>query len=322
MLSWEAGPIFISLSRSLYVGDIHSPMGAILEIKVAANRVSELTNKLEEFGAQWVEFLPASHEVSCQEPEAGALLLWPTVRVVAQYESKDCAVAAMRAVKGEYGLARVRPKQFKSRDWIKASRSGFVPCKFGNRLWVVPSWCDAPKSDLPIVYIEPGLAFGTGMHPSTQLCLNWLATNDVRGAQIADFGCGSGILSVAAAVLGAKEVVAYDRDPQAVESAKRNAGFNGVSVKFLLQDVPSAGLADVVLANILARPLIDLASLLTMSVRPGGKLILSGFTVPQSDVVSASYIPGCTVLQRTNKDNWSLLELERRSGVSQRLELH
>jgi ribosomal protein L11 methyltransferase len=174
-------------------------------------------------------------------------------------------------------------------DWVRLTQSQFDPIPISPRLWIVPTWHDAPDSHAINLKLDPGLAFGTGSHPTTRLCLRWLDTQLAGGETLLDYGCGSGILAIAAAKLGAKRVDGVDIDEQAVVSSRDNAALNEVAAHFCLPGELAPGQYDVVVANILTNPLKGMAPLLAGRVRPGGHLVLSGILAEQADEVMAVY---------------------------------
>ncbi|HOX88143.1 MAG TPA: 50S ribosomal protein L11 methyltransferase [Burkholderiaceae bacterium] len=174
-------------------------------------------------------------------------------------------------------------------DWVRSTQAQFPPTQISPRLWVVPTWHEPPDPAAINVRLDPGVAFGTGTHPTTRLCLAWLDAALVPGSSVLDYGCGSGILAVAAALLGAGEVLGTDIDPQAVEAARLNAEANGARARFVLPAALPAGSFDAVVANILSNPLKVLAPALLARVAPGGALVLSGVLERQAEEVIAAY---------------------------------
>lgn len=183
----------------------------------------------------------------------------------------------------------------------------FHPMRFGQRLWIVPSWHAAPEPDAVNLLLDPGLAFGTGTHPTTALCLEWLDAQPLDGMQVLDFGCGSGILAIAALLLGAEHAVGTDIDVQALEASRDNAGRNGIDPArfplYLPEQLPQ-GQADVVVANILAGPLVALAPRIIERVKPGGRLALSGILLEQAEEVRAAYTSQFDLDPTAEKDGW------------------
>lgn len=197
-------------------------------------------------------------------------------------------------------------------DWVRRSESQFAPLVIGRRLWIVPSWREPPVSGAAIVRLDPGMAFGTGSHPTTRLVLELLAREVRAGEQLLDYGCGSGILAIAAAKLGAGQVDAVDLDPQALKVAAENARANDVIVGVWTPEALPAGEYDVVVANILSRPLVLLAPLISARVRAGGRLALSGILENQASEVIGAYAPAIALSVRGRDGGWVLLEGERR----------
>ncbi|OZI80676.1 50S ribosomal protein L11 methyltransferase [Bordetella genomosp. 6] len=202
-------------------------------------------------------------------------------------------------------------------DWVRLTQSQFGPIPISERLWIVPSWHrDDPAvpglvpdvaRDAIHIELDPGLAFGTGSHPTTHLCLAWLEAELPAGARLLDYGCGSGILAIAACKLGAGETVAVDIDPQAVQSTVDNAEVNQVRLQAMLPDALPAGEFQVVVANILSNPLKVLAPMLAGRVAPGGHLVLSGVLERQADEVAAAYAPWLTMTVWRERDGWVCL---------------
>jgi ribosomal protein L11 methyltransferase len=189
----------------------------------------------------------------------------------------------------------IRPPQVSSRrqvgdeDWVRLTQAQFPPTRIGQNLWIVPSWHEPPDPSAINIRLDPGVAFGTGTHPTTRLCLAWLQRHLPRAARVLDYGCGSGVLAIVAAKLGAREVVGTDIDEQALDAARSNSLRNAVDARYTAPGRLPAGLFDVVLANILANPLRVLAPLLLARVAPGGSLVLSGVLQGQGDDLIARY---------------------------------
>jgi ribosomal protein L11 methyltransferase len=193
------------------------------------------------------------------------------------------------------------------KDWEREWMDDFRPLQFGSRLWIVPSWHQPPDPDAANLSLDPGLAFGTGTHPTTALCLEWLDGQDVGGQQVIDYGCGSGILGLAALLLGADHVTGVDTDQQALEASRENARRNEVDESrldlYLPGDEPGT-VADVMLANILAQPLIGLAPHLAGKVKAGGHLVLSGILSSQAREVMAAYEPWFIMDEPEQREEW------------------
>lgn len=246
---------------------------------------------------------------------------WRRTRLRALLEPDADASAVVAAAAHAAGLAtapRFSRAPLEDRDWVRATQAQFSPLPVGERLWIVPSWHEPPVPNAVIVRLDPGLAFGTGSHPTTQLVLAWLERRLAGlapgpSARVLDYGCGSGILAIAAAKLGATDVDAVDIDPQAVATTAENARRNGVALRALAADALPAGDYDLVVANILANPLIVLAPVLTARTRPGGELALSGILASQADEVRATYAPDFELAVCGEQQGWVLLAGARRA---------
>ena len=197
-------------------------------------------------------------------------------------------------------------------DWVRRSQAQFAPLAIGERLWVGPSWSEPPRSVAAVVTLDPGLAFGTGSHPSTRLVLHFLAKNIRGGERFLDYGCGSGILAIAAAKLGASHVDAVDIDPDAVRVAAANAAANSVSMHSVVPEDLAPTEYDFVVSNILAQPLILLAPLLAERTRRDGRLALSGILEAQAAEVAAAYLPFFEPRTAQTEDGWALVVGRRR----------
>lgn len=273
-------------------------LGVTLEVEAA--QAEAFSDALMEEGAQ---------SVWLGEPGA------PRQRVHALLEARaDAASLVARAARGA-GLA---PPAFEAQavadeDWVRATQSQFAPLCVAGRLWIVASWHEAPRDpDAAVVRLDPGLAFGTGSHPSTRLVLGWLAHETLAGASVLDYGCGSGILAIAAAKLGATRVAGVDVDAQALATAAENARANGVALRVYPPERLPPGAYDVVVANILAQPLIALEPLLAARVRAGGRVALSGILDSQSSEVAAAYGGDFDMRVAGSEDGWDVLEGVRR----------
>ena len=247
------------------------------------------------------------------EPDAAP---WSTSRLTALFADDAAAGAALAQAAAALGRAApaCRRLHIEDQDWVHATQAQFGPIAIGDRLVIVPSWCEAPQGAVAIT-LDPGLAFGTGSHPTTRLCLEWLQDCLERGATVLDYGCGSGVLAIAAMKLGAREVVGTDVDPQAIRASRDNARANAVEATFVLPDALALRAFDVVVANILANPLILLAPALAARVHPGGRLALSGILESQAADVIAAYAPWFTLRAWRASEGWVLLAGGRTAGT-------
>ncbi|MDN3716142.1 50S ribosomal protein L11 methyltransferase [Vibrio breoganii] len=257
-----------------------------------AEQISDML--MEQTGALSVTFLDAK-DTPVFEPLPGETRLWGETDILALYDAEADTQWILGQIASsnllEQGFAH-KVEQLEDKDWEREWMDNFHPMKFGERLWVCPSWRDIPEPDAINVMLDPGLAFGTGTHPTTSLCLEWLEGLDLEGKTVIDFGCGSGILAIAAIKLGAKKVVGIDIDPQAIIASKDNAERNGVKDQlevFLPQDQPENLIADVVVANILAGPLRDLSGVIKSLVKDEGELAMSGVLDTQAEDVANYY---------------------------------
>lgn len=287
-----------------------------VSINVAREGVADAERGLEEAGALAVT-LEDDADDPVLEPGPGETPLWPTVHLRGLFEAGVDRSSVLFFLK-EFACA-VRPEHIRWRevgdeDWERAWMDRFEPMRFGDRLWIVPTGMTGPADPAAVcVRLDPGLAFGTGTHPTTALCLEWLDRNSVHDVDVVDYGCGSGVLGIAAALLGASSVEAVDNDPQALEATAVNAGRNGVSerVRCVAPEDFRARNAGAVLANILAGPLIELASLIHGCASPGAPIVLSGLLEEQVEDVVAAYRPGCRLLGTCTRDGWSRVALEK-----------
>jgi ribosomal protein L11 methyltransferase len=282
-----------------------------LTVLAAGNQVELLEELLFLADAQAVTLVDDG-DAPIFEPPIGSHPVWPQTQVQALFydvrpDSEilgDLATYFQRA-----NLLIELPKELTplpDQDWVRASLDQFQPIKIGG-FWVKPSWNEDPiPPNLTVLNLDPGLAFGTGMHPTTQLCLEWLSANDLSGQTVMDFGCGSGILGVAAGCLGASQVTGLDIDPQALLATEHNASLNDLVVETLLPDQTPSCTFDVVIANILANPLIDLADTLNNLTEPGGKIIMAGLLDEQADHVRAAY-PNIHFDADVSKEGWTRL---------------
>jgi ribosomal protein L11 methyltransferase len=240
--------------------------------------------------------------------------LWPVSRLVALFAADADTDAALSLAATATGM-HVPPFETSpvaEQDWVRTTQSQFGPVRIAAAFWIVPSWSTPPEPAALNLKLDPGLAFGTGSHPTTRLCLEWLREQLAGGESVLDYGCGSGILAIAAMKLGAGSAMGTDLDPQAIRASADNATANDVVAKFTLPDAMSPRSFDVVVANILANPLTILAPLLSQRVLPGGHIALSGILAPQADAVAAAYARWFNIATWRSHDGWVLLTGERK----------
>ena len=235
--------------------------------------------------------------------------VWEQSLVIALFDDKANINSIFQAACTSIGIEppEYKEERLPEKDWVRLTQAQFDPIRISERLWIVPSWHDAPDAAAINIKLDPGLAFGTGSHPTTRLCLQWLDQNAKHDDEVLDYGCGSGILAIAALKLGVKAADGVDIDPQAVESAQFNAENNGVKALFRLPENCPDKQYSVVLANILANPLRMLGELLASKTKQGGKIVLSGILAEQADEISAIYQQWFDMFEPTIDDGWACL---------------
>lgn len=253
---------------------------------------------LEDLGALSVTLADAHvdtpDERAIFEPGVGEMPLWDNLRMQALFEvrtDRRGLLAALGELLPELAPEQIELHELPDQDWTRAWMDRYQPMRFGARLWVYPWNIEPDDRDAGdvVLRLDPGLAFGSGTHATTALCLEWLEALDLRGTTVLDYGCGSGILAIAALKLGAGRVLGVDIDPQAVLASRQNAEQNLAAAEFYLPDAAPKIQVDVVVANILANPLKVLAPMLAQAVRPGGQIVLSGVLAPQAEETQAVY---------------------------------
>jgi ribosomal protein L11 methyltransferase len=254
------------------------------------------------------------------EPMPGDSPVWHESIVSATF-GEDCdaeQLAQMLKARLPAALAQsVTCGSFKDRDWQQAYRQHFKPLQCASSLWIVPSWLEPPDPSATNLRLDPGLAFGTGSHPTTALCLAWLAEQELRDLELIDYGCGSGILAIAGILLGAKQVLALDIDEQALSACRANMAMNSISrqqIRVCLPQDAGKNTADLLIANILAGPLVDLAPRLAGMVRPGGKILLSGILNSQLNEIQSAYETFFAMDPAREREEWICIGGSRRSS--------
>lgn len=243
------------------------------------------------------------------EPGMSTEQIWQNSKIVALFAEDADPAAALAAAAASLGIPvpEYRSEDVPEQDWVRLTQAQFDPIKISDRLWITPSWHDAPDPAALSLRLDPGLAFGTGSHPTTRLCLQWLDRSLKGGESVLDYGCGSGILAIAALKLGAAAADGTDIDPQAVSAAENNAAENDAPARFFLPDALPAGQYDIVLANILANPLRLLAALLAERTKTGGRIVLSGLLAEQAEELAAIYGQWFDLDPAATDEGWACL---------------
>lgn len=267
-------------------------------------------------GALAVTFTDAGDQ-PILEPPPGETPLWERVCVTGLFAAETDPDRVLLALAAESQAPPAgRWTELGERPWAELWQAHFRPRHCGGRLWICPSWCEPPDPRAVNLHLDPGLAFGTGDHPTTALCLEWLAGRRLRDARVLDYGCGSGILAIAASLLGAARATAIDIDTQALAATRSNADRNGIGADRLAVAPPeqftAAADQDVILANILANPLMALAPRLAQAAAPGAGLCLSGILAGQIEMVATAFRPWFKLEPATLRDGWARLAGTRR----------
>lgn len=279
-------------------------------LRVPAEDAERVSDALLEAGALSVDVADAAAGLAHERPlfgepgseSAGA---WDDNEVTALFAPDVDAGATVRAALGL--AAEPEVSTVEEQDWVRLTQDQFAPIPVTARLWIVPTWCEPVDPAALNLRLDPGLAFGTGSHPTTRLCLRWLDRHLVAGASVVDYGCGSGVLAIAAKLLGAGTVTGVDIDPQAVIASRDNAARNGVTATFSEPDAFAPAPADVVVANILSNPLRVLAPLVCGLARSGGAVVLSGILSAQRHLVAAAYQPWLDLQPVEEEEGWVCL---------------
>jgi ribosomal protein L11 methyltransferase len=288
-----------------------------LRLNADEDTAEKYSDWLSACGAQAVTFIDAQ-DTPIYEPLPGdEVIYWSNTVVMGLYDAShdmEGVIAYLQRIHPDKKNMQYKLEQLEDKDWEREWMDNFHPMKFGQRLWICPSWREIPEPDAVNVMLDPGLAFGTGTHPTTALCLTWLDGLNLEGKTVVDFGCGSGILSLAALKLGAKEVIGIDIDPQALQASRANAERNNVSDRlhlYLPKDQPTLK-ADVVVANILAGPLRELAPTITAFIAPNGLLALSGVLEEQAESLQQIYNQWCDMDPVAVQEEWVRLSGKKR----------
>lgn len=270
--------------------------------------VEELTSILEESGALSVTFTD-KHDDPILEPTPGTTPLWLHVVVTALFDEEQTAIEAKSIVSAQFQDLTYSISELADQNWERVCMDQFKPMRFGKRLWICPSWIEPPEPEAVNLRLDPGLAFGTGTHSTTSLCLNWLDEANLENKTVIDYGCGSGILALAALKLGAAKVYAVDIDQQALQATQNNADNNAIDPASLIIDFPHRlqEPVDLIIANILLTPLINLRAQFKELMKDDGLLVISGILNEQQDELIAAYKEDFHHQTTLNHENWSLL---------------
>ena len=287
-----------------------------LKLNATPDTADSLSDLLSEVGASAVTMQDAADQ-PLFEPPPGATPLWSSTHVIGLFEAEANMEAIIQQMKSQWPaeFPHWQLNPLEDKDWVKAWMDNFKPMQFGERLWIIPGGYEPPEPDAINIHLDPGLAFGTGTHPTTAMCLNWLDAHPTTGKTVIDYGCGSGILAIAAALLGAEKVWATDIDPQALIATNDNAGKNQVTGQIeamLPRDFPGVQ-AEVMMANILAGPLTELAPLFARLTVPNGLIVLSGVIESQKDEIIAAYTNDFDIELYQQQEEWICLSGRRKA---------
>jgi ribosomal protein L11 methyltransferase len=274
-----------------------------------------ISEALSDVGAASVTLQDAADQ-PLLEPGVGETPLWEQVIVTGLFDAAtdiDSLASQIQIAIAPEKLPQWRASSVEDKAWEREWMKHFHPMRFGRRTWICPSWQSPPQPDAVNILLDPGLAFGTGTHPTTALCLEWLDQHIQGGEKVIDFGCGSGILGIGALKLGAREVWAVDNDPQALVATRDNAAKNQVESKIQLRSTsePLNIQSDIILANILANPLVSLAPLFAATIKTGGMAILSGILSEQRNLIMETYHTHFTLESSAQNEDWIRLDLMR-----------
>lgn len=270
------------------------------------DKAEYLSDALSEIGAAAVTFEDNANQ-PIYEPAIGETPLWSATRVIALFDAaieRSAILSALQSQMLNQLIPAFKVEAIEDKDWERAWMDNFKPMRFGEKLWIVPSWHEAPDANAINILLDPGLAFGTGTHATTALCLEWLDGVDLTGKTVIDYGCGSGILAIAAALKGAQRVIGVDTDPQALTATLANAERNQVRIETYLPDACPTISCDLILANILAGPLMSLEPVFDTFGQPQTEIILSGILESQADQVIRAYAPKFKMHAPVVKDEW------------------
>lgn len=282
-----------------------------IKINATAKTANKVSNMLMGLGAQAVTYMDAE-DTPVYEPLPGETKLWGDTRCIGLFDAETDPKPIITFFQEHFGEdIPYQVELLEDKDWVREWMEHFQPMQFGERLWICPSWRDVPDPTAVNVLLDPGVAFGTGTHPTTALCLQWLDSLDLKGKTIVDFGCGSGILGIAALKLGAERVIGIDIDPQAIDASRDNAERNGVADRlelYLPENQPDNLKVDIVVANILAGPLRELSGLISGLVKPEGLVAISGLLESQAEELLSVYGEWFKMNLATIREEWCRLD--------------
>lgn len=287
------------------------------QIKISgcpAAAVEQFSDELQFWGAVAVTLLD-EHDNPVLEPGPGETPLWPDIIITALFNEAAARLIALDQIQSLYPDYQCQLSEFADQDWQRAWMDDFKPMQFGSKLWVCPSWSTPPDDNAVNIMLDPGLAFGSGTHETTALCLQFLEQTELKGKTVIDYGCGSGILAIAALKLGAKQVYAIDIDEQALEATKANAINNDIDLNQLSINLPGHNplKADIIVANILAQPLIELKQHFHELISNSGIIAISGLLLEQRDKVLEHYSVQFQIISQQQLGDWSLLVFKKHS---------
>lgn len=281
-------------------------------VDINAQQSQEIEDLLMAIGADAITLKDGANQ-PIYEPPLGTTPLWDQLKLVALFDAEKPLQLQMQQLKALYEqetqqtFPNYKLELVEDKDWVREWMDTFKPMPFGQRLWICPSWLEPEDANAVNLKLDPGLAFGTGTHATTSLCLKWLDGQQLENRSIVDFGCGSGILGIAAMLLGGSDLLGIDIDPQAVLASNENSERNGLNPNhyhYCLPDQAPQQQADVVLANILAGPLVELKESILSYLKPGGDLVLSGILASQGQTLAKSYEAECDILSIDEEDGW------------------
>ena len=286
-----------------------------LKIQTDQHYVDPISDSLTELGSLSVTFQDAADQ-PLFEPPPGETPMWSDTLITGLFEADSDIEKISQQIRDQYPdhISALRSEILEDKDWVREWMQDYKPMHFGYDLWIIPSHHAPPDPQAMNILLDPGLAFGTGTHPTTAMCLSWLAAHPPKDQAVIDYGCGSGILAIAAAKLGARSVIAIDNDPQALIATRTNAENNKVAntIECGGVDYPVPRPADCLVANILAGPLISLAERFSEICRPGGKIALSGILQEQAQLVREAYADWFNLDEIQQQEDWVLLSGHRK----------